>query len=319
MLGIRLEQGHARVADDLPEPDAVPGETRVRVRLAGVCGTDLALLRGYMDFEGVPGHEFVGVALEGPLAGRRVVGDINAACGTCPRCRAGDPHHCPRRTVLGILGRPGAFAEILALPTANLVPVPDAVPDEHAVFAEPLAAALRVVEQVPLDGDTRALVVGDGRLGLLVAHALAVEGAPPVVRGRHPERAALLPPGARFEPAQAPAPAPGDGYDLVVEASGDPAALDAAVAATRPGGTVVLKTTRESGAPFDATPLVVDEIRLLGSRCGPIPRAVRALVEAPPPLEAMIAARFPLTRGDEALAAAGRPGVLKVLIEVERP
>lgn len=319
MLGVWLEGGRARVASDLPEPPAKAGETRVRVRLAGVCGTDLALLGGYMGFAGVPGHEFVGIALEGPLAGRRVVGDINAACGTCPRCRGGDPHHCPRRTVLGILGRPGAFAEVLSLPTENLVVVPEEVPDEQAVFAEPFAAAWRVVEQVPVDSQTRALVIGDGRLGLLVTHVLAAEGARPVVRGHHPERAALLPRGARFESGVGAGTTPGEGYDLVVEASGDPAALEAAIAAARPGGTVVLKTTREQGAPFDATLLVVNEIRLLGSRCGPLARAVAALAQAPPPLEAMIAARFPLSRGDEALATASRGGLLKVLIEVNEP
>ena len=284
-----------------------------------MCGTDLALARGYMGFEGVPGHEFVGVALDGPLEGRRVVGDINAACGECARCGAGDPHHCPRRTVLGIVGRPGAFAEELALPTRNLLAVPDGLPDDAAVFVEPLAAAFEIAEQVELLPGMRALVAGDGRLGLLCAHVLAGAGLDVTVDGRHPARAALLPEGARHAVGllEEGAPAPSDRCELVVEATGDPGVLQRALAATAPRGTLVLKTTAERAAPLDLAPLVVDEIRMVGSRCGPYDVALAALAEGRVPVAAMVAGRYPLREGARAIERAGESGVLKVLIDVE--
>lgn len=317
MRGLHVEHGEVRFRDDLPPPEPAAGlpgsgarsEVRVRVLRAGICATDLALVRGYMDFRGTPGHEFVGRALDGPLAGRRVVGEINAACGVCPRCRAGLARHCPRRTVLGILGRAGAFAEELVLPAENLHAVPDAVGDDAATFVEPLAAAFEIGEQVALADVERALVIGDGRLGLLCAQVLASAGPTVLVRGRHPERAALFGDRVRYEER------PGDGYDLVVEATGDPRSLALALAAVRPRGTVVLKTTSEERAPLDLAPLVVDEITLVGSRCGPFAPALAALASGAVAVEPLVAARFPLERGPDALAEAARPGVLKVLLE----
>ena len=194
MQGVWLEAGHLTSRDDLPVPEPGEGEALVRVALAGICGTDLELVKGYMPFAGIPGHEFVGIVERGPEAilGRRVVGEINASCGRCPACRAGRRNHCPGRTVLGIAGRHGSFAEYLTLPAGNLHPVPEAVPDEAAVFTEPLAAALRIGEQIRIRPEDRVLVVGDGRLGQLVARTLALTGCDLTVAGRHERKMDLL-------------------------------------------------------------------------------------------------------------------------------
>lgn len=314
MRGLWFEDGEVRLRKDLPSPEPGPDLCRVRVRKAGICATDLALRRGYMDFRGVPGHEFVGLALDGPYAGRRVVGEINLACRECPTCAAGLERHCPRRTVLGILGHGGAFAEEVALPIRNLHPVPDAVGDEAATFTEPLAAAFEVLEQVPVGGHTRALVVGDGRLGLLCAQVLALAGARVDVVGRHPERAGATAGDLRWIDAPSAGEAPV--HDLVLEATGRPEVLQAALGWVRPRGTLVLKTTAERAAPLDLAPLVVNEVTLVGSRCGPFAPALRALEEGRLDVGALVDARLPLERGAEALDLAARPGVLKVLLEL---
>ncbi len=194
MRGLYIESGVLRFRDDLPEPEPGPGETLVEVVQVGICATDLALVRGYMGFAGTPGHEFVGRALGGRFAGRLVVGEINAACGRCRACESGLGRHCSERSVLGILGRPGAFAARLALPEGNLHAVPEGVSTDAATFTEPLAAAFEILDQCPVTSGMRALVAGDGRLGLLCAQVLALAGAEVTLAGRHPERAALLPP-----------------------------------------------------------------------------------------------------------------------------
>jgi threonine dehydrogenase-like Zn-dependent dehydrogenase len=321
--GLCVEAGRARVRDDLEPPaDRGRAEVPVRMRLAGVCATDLALARGYMGFAGTPGHEFVGTALAGPLAGRRVVGEINAGCGACAPCRGGDPRHCPARTVLGIVGRPGAFAEELALPAANLIAVPDELPDEVAVFCEPLAAALAIAERVDLAGIEAALVIGDGRLGLLCAHGLLEPGAPVTLAGRHPARAALLP--ARdgrtarhvvglCEPLRtpgAPPPDAADRFDLVIEATGRPEVLTRALERARPRGTVVQKTTSERPCALDLSPLVIDELTLVGSRCGRLGPALAWLAERRGPGERRGQAREPRARAGEALAPPARGGAV---------
>jgi threonine dehydrogenase-like Zn-dependent dehydrogenase len=320
MRALVLEPGRAPRVRELDPPARQAGEVRVRVLEAGVCATDLALARGYMGFRGVPGHEFVGLALEGPLAGRRVVGEINAGCGACARCAAGDPRHCAGRTVLGILGRPGAFADELVLPAANLVAVPDALASDRAVFAEPWAAALALAEAAELRPGARALVAGDGRLGLLCAWALADAGLAVEVLGRHPERARLLPPGVPLRVGlleeRAARPAESERVPLAVEATGDPAVLQRLLPWVRPRGTIALKTTSERAAELDLAPLVVDELRLVGSRCGRLAPALARLAAGGPPVERWIRARYPLERAPEALAHAARAGVLKVLIDV---
>ncbi|HTY17466.1 MAG TPA: alcohol dehydrogenase catalytic domain-containing protein [Myxococcota bacterium] len=300
---------------DRPEPALGPDAARVRVALAGVCRTDLELCRGYMGFRGVLGHEFVGRVVEGPAEwrGERVVGEINLACGRCPTCGAGLGRHCPERTVLGIAGADGAFAESVSIPVVNLHRVPDGVPDERAVFTEPLAAAFEVLEQVDVAPGTRCLVLGDGKLGLLVAQVLAAAGAEVTALGRHPAKLAILERRGiataladRFRGAAAP---------LVVEATGSPAGFRRAVELTAPRGTLVLKSTHAASEPVDLAPLVIHEIHVVGSRCGPFPPALRALERGEVEVDSLVSERAPLTRAAEALARAAAPGVLKVLID----
>ncbi len=280
----------------------------------GICATDLELVRGYMGFSGVPGHEFVGEVIRSDtpsLVGRRVVGEINAPCGTCETCLSGLPRHCPQRTVLGIAGRDGAMAEQLTLPDAQLHPVPDALPDEAAVFVEPVAAACRVLEQVE-PGD-RALVLGDGRLGLITAGVLAAAGVEVTVVGRHGRRRDLADGlGARWTDRVV------GRWDLVVEATGSSAGLSEALAAVRPTGTVVLKTTVAEPHRLDLAPLVIDEIRLLGSRCGPFEPALELLTSGKLDPTGLIEDEFPLDDGVRALRRAARPGALKVLVRNTR-
>ncbi len=313
MRAVWVAEGCVTWRDDVPVSAA--GECRVAVLRAGICATDLALVRGYMGFRGVPGHEFVGRALDGPLAGQRVVGEINAGCGRCADCRAGDSRHCPARTVLGILGRNGAFAEQLTLPARNLIAVPDDISTDEAVFAEPLAAALAILEQVEVDSSTSVLVAGDGRLGLLIAHVLHRAGADVTVAGRHAERAALLPDGVRHALGRLEQP-PSQRYDLAVEATGQSDALPLLLRHVRPRGTVVLKTTTELPTPLDLAPLVVDEQRLIGSRCGRLGPALELLASHAVPVQRLITARYPLEHAPAALEHAGRRGVLKVLLDV---
>jgi threonine dehydrogenase-like Zn-dependent dehydrogenase len=296
---------------DVPDPVPGPGEALVRVRCAGVCGTDLQLLAGYAGFEGIPGHEFVGevVAAEDPAwVGRRVVGEINVSCGTCATCTRGHRTHCERRSVVGIRGRAGAFAERLALPLANLHQVPGTVSDEAAVFVEPLAAAFRILEQVEVGAQDDVLVLGDGRLGQLAARVLALTGCRLRVVGHHPRKLHLL--AARGIMAGTELPAAR--CDVVVDCSGRPGGLAQALAAVRPLGTVVLKTTCQGAHPVDLAPLVVDEVKVVGSRCGPFAPALRALAEGTVRVDDLVEQHVRLEDLPSALpAAAGR---LKVLV-----
>ncbi|MES2641761.1 MAG: alcohol dehydrogenase catalytic domain-containing protein [Myxococcota bacterium] len=292
-----------------------PGEARVRVHLAGVCATDLELVKGYMGFAGTLGHEWVGVVEAAPDAawvGKRVVGDINCPCGACPTCLAGRPTHCPTRTVLGILGRDGAFAEHLSLPTANLHVVPDAVPDDAAVFVEPLAAACQILEQVHVRPSHRVVVLGTGRLGQLCARVLALSGAEVAAVGRNPVTLALLPSSVRaFSLADAPALA---GADIVVDCTGNPDGLALATSLVRPGGTLVLKTTVHDVGRIEPNRWVIDEITVVGSRCGPFEPALRLLAAGLVDPRPLITARLPLEQGVAALEMAAQPGVVKVLL-----
>ena len=317
MRGLYLQDGAVSYREDLPDPELRDGDVQVQVLQAGVCATDLALRRGYMGFRGIPGHEFVGLAMNGPLAGKRVVGDINAACGSCATCVAGDPHHCPRRSVLGILAHGGAFAERLRLPAGNLLEVPDSISDEAATFVEPLAAAFEIGEQIEISAGQTALVAGDGRLGLLCAWALHLGGARVIVAGRHSERVDLLPGGVQHVVGWLE----GEGvrperFDLAVEATGSAPVLARLLPMVRPRGTVVLKTTLETPTTLDLSPLVIDEIRVVGSRCGPFAKALDALRRGLVPVERLVQDRFSLSDGAAALDRAEAGGVLKVLIQV---
>ena len=313
MRALYFDGGDPRV-EELPVPDPGPGEARVRVRLAGICATDLHIVRGYMGFRGVLGHEFVGEVVEHPdpdLFGARVCGEINLGCGGCDRCRRGLSRHCGARTVLGILGKDGCFAEHLTLPVGNLHRVPDAVPDERAVFAEPLAAAFEILEQVHVEPGDRVAVLGDGKLGSLCARVLVRAGCDVTLVGRHRRKLALA---ARAGARTATADDLLDGpFDLVVEATGSPGGFAKARGLLRPRGTLVLKSTYHGAVTVDAAPLVIDEITIVGSRCGPFAPALRALEAGLDPTD-LIDATYPLEEGVAALEHAARPGAAKVLL-----
>jgi threonine dehydrogenase-like Zn-dependent dehydrogenase len=307
---------------DVPTPNPPPGEVLMRVRAAGICHTDLELTRGYMGYRGTLGHEFVGeVAAVAPRAGeaspiavgQRVVGEINAACGACEACRAGRERHCPMRTVLGILNRDGAFAEYLTLPLDNLHAVPDTVPDEQAVFVEPVAAALEILEQLAIRPTDRVLVLGDGKLGQLVARALASSGCNLTVVGHHPAKLApleVLGVATRLD-------APTERADVVVDCTGRAAGFAQAMQLVRPRGTLVLKSTvatQPGDPPLNLAPLVIDEITVVGSRCGPFAPALRALAEGRISVAPLVSATYPLADGVAAFARAAQPDSLKVLL-----
>lgn len=309
----------ARIGYDpaYPDPCPPPGEALVRVTAAGVCSTDLEILRGYMSFRGVPGHEFVGVveaASDPAWVGRRVVGEINAACGVCPTCRAGRPTHCPQRTTLGISGRDGAFARYLTLPLTNLHVVPEAVTDATAVFTEPLAAALEVLQQVHIQPTARVAILGAGRLGQLLARVLRLTSCELVVWARYPSQAARL---RRLGIDVRESPDyPAVWADVVVEATGRPEGLAAARRLVRPRGVLVLKSTYHGLTQADFTGLVVDEVTLVGSRCGPFAPALRLLASGLAPVEDLIDAEYPLNAGEAALTHAAQPGTLKVVMRI---
>jgi threonine dehydrogenase-like Zn-dependent dehydrogenase len=303
---------------EMPRPELRAGEVLAQVRLAGICRTDLEVLKGYHGFQGVLGHEFVGLVAapaDSPWHGRRVVGEINVGCGQCDLCRRGLGRHCHERRVLGLKGRHGTFAQYLSLPEANLHEVPAGVPDDAAVFTEPLAAALAVFLDAPAAGTGRVLVIGDGCLGLLICWALALRGAEVHLVGHHPEHLALARPygvttflGKEFL---------GRDYETVVEASGSPGGLDLALERVRPRGTVVLKSTYVGHYGLDPAALVVPEVRLVGSRCGPFPPALRLMARGWIDPRPLIAHRLPLSQGLEAITRALQPGTLKVLLDMK--
>ncbi len=252
------------------------GEVVLAVRQAGICDTDLQIARGYMGFRGVLGHEFVGQTADG----RRVTAEINNPCRACPTCRAGRPNHCPYRSVLGILNCDGAMADLVAVPARNLHEIPESINDRAAVFIEPLAAAFRVLEEVELGPASRVAVLGDGKLGLLCAWVLRLTGAKVHLIGKHPEKLALAGPGIvthRLEDENHL----GRVCDVVIDATGAPSGLPTALALVRPCGTIVLKTTIASSYEVDLAPIVIDEIRVLGSRCGPFPQGDRGAGRRP--------------------------------------
>jgi threonine dehydrogenase-like Zn-dependent dehydrogenase len=312
-------RGGVLQAEERPAPRPVPGEAVIDVLLAGVCETDLQLAAGYMGFQGVPGHEFVGriaVAPDAPArVGELVVGEINAACGACATCTGGLPRHCARRTVLGILGRDGAFAEQLALPLANLHAVPPGMALDRAVFVEPVAAAFEIPSQVEVSG-RRVLVLGAGRLGALCARVLRLCGADVTVAGRRPEPLALL--AADGVPTLVAA-APDRSFDVVVDATGSPQGFATACRWARPRGTVVLKTTCAGDAPMNLAPVVIDELTVVGSRCGPFGPAIATLASGGLAPETTIGGRFSLERIADAFAyarAPSDPARRKALIEI---
>jgi threonine dehydrogenase-like Zn-dependent dehydrogenase len=314
MRAVVLDDG-VRMRTSQPTPTPAEGEVLVKVTRAGICETDLQLIKGYMSFRGVLGHEFVGVAEAGPYAGRRVVGEINCACGICEICRRGLPTHCSNRTVLGILNHDGAFADVIAVPQRNLHLVPDSIPDDVAVFTEPVAAAFQIPAQIAIGRSDRVVVLGDGRLGNLCAQVLALHSDRLTVVGKHPEKLALLS-AMGIETALLSA-APSDrAADIVVDCTGSDTGLPTALRLVRPRGTIVLKTTVAGKQSLAWAPFVIDEVTLIGSRCGPFDQALAALAEGRVDVRPLISDRFDLSDGVAALERAQAKGVLKVLLDV---
>jgi threonine dehydrogenase-like Zn-dependent dehydrogenase len=318
MKALRVEKKKLAVKEiEQPEPGE---EALVRVLLSGICNTDLEIARGYAGFKGTIGHEFVGVVEEASdrrLVGQRVVGEINAGCGKCEMCRAGDPRHCPKRTVLGIVGRDGAHAEFLRLPLTNLFRVPDKIADEHAVFTEPLAAACGIIERVAVKSTDHVAVIGDGKLGLLCAQTLALTGAEVLLIGKHPEKLRIAERrGIETATVKAGAKRKRE-FDVVVEASGSPSAFAGAVEMLRPKGVLVLKSTFAENVrvdEIDQARLVVDEITILGSRCGRFQPALDLLQKGAIDIDSLISEEYPLTHGVYAMERAGKKGVMKVFL-----
>lgn len=319
------------LVQDYPEPTLQPGEALVRVTMAGICNTDIEITRGYLAFQGVPGHEFVGVveavssddkaALA--LVGQRVVGEINAACHRvdCWYCQRSMPTQCPNRTTLGILNRDGAFAEYLVLPIENLHRVPDNVSDEEAVFVEPLAANFEILEQVHVRPTDAVVVLGDGKMGQLAAQVLALSGCDVCVVGKHREKLALIEQRGiatySLEDVERVLADVGRRVDMVAECTGSARGLELALRLVRPRGTVILKSTVAEKSTLDLAPIVIDEIRVQGSRCGPFEPAIRALSRKTIDVRPLISATYSLVSAIEAIDCALQPGVLKVLLRIK--
>ncbi len=316
MKGLWLEDKKMSYRADLALPQLQADEVLIKVLLAGVCSTDLEMRRGYYDFTGVPGHEFIGLVQDDnghpELHGKRVIGDINISCGECERCLRKEPSQCMQRKTLGIFDYDGVFAEYCKLPAKNLTVVPDSVSDVVAVFTEPTAAALRILDQIQVKPSDRVIVVGAGRLGLLIAQALKNTGCDLKVVVRRPEPAAILAGwGIR---AVYPDEIKGELADIVVEVTGSPEGFALSRSLTRARGTLVLKSTFAENVSVNLSKLVVDEVTLVGSRCGNYPAGLRALSSGLIQVGDMVDSIFSLEQGLEAINRAGYPGVLKVLI-----
>ncbi len=312
-------QGGVEYRNDHPDPAVADGECLVRVRLAGICATDLQIINGYMGFNGILGHEMVGTVVSGSsaLRDKRVACEINCVCRECEMCAAGLANHCLNRTVMGIAGRDGCFADLVAVPERNLYEVPDVISDEEAVFIEPLAAAYQVLAQCPIEKRMNVSVVGAGRLGLLIAQVLATTGCKLTVVGRNP-KTLLLCEKKGVQAIHTDHLAPKPDRDVVVECTGSPSGLDIAMSLVRPRGTIVLKSTHAGDEPINLSRIAVNEVTLLGSRCGPFPEAINALARQAVEVRSMISRTYPIEQGVEALEAARKPENVKILIKVNR-
>ncbi|MBK5292397.1 MAG: alcohol dehydrogenase catalytic domain-containing protein [Acidobacteriia bacterium] len=316
MIAVHLAAGRVAMRR-VPTPRRRKGFSLIRLLAGGICNTDLELQRGYYGFAGRPGHEFAGEVVESDtqsLVGKRVVGEINLQCNRCLWCRRGLGRHCPSRTVLGIVGHPGAFAEFLTLPDANLHTVPARVSTEHAVFTEPIAAACEILDQVRIPRNSPVAVLGDGKLGLLIAQVLIkITGAQVCLFGRHPEKLKIAA-AAGATTAIATSKLPQAEFDFVVDATGSPEGLRAATSMTRPRGTVIMKSTVHGKVGIDMAPVIVNELTLVGSRCGRFEPALKLLQSGKLQLDAMLSDEFALADAPQAFARAAEKGVLKVLL-----
>ncbi|WP_225587747.1 MDR/zinc-dependent alcohol dehydrogenase-like family protein [Methylomonas fluvii] len=318
MQALRLDTSLS-YRNDMPIPELAAGEALIELRLAGICATDLELVKGYAGFSGILGHEFVGKVIavaddkHRDWLNRRVVGSINIGCSVCEVCRSDGPEHCQHRKVLGIRGKDGVFADYFSLPVVNLYPLPDSVSDQAAVFTEPLAAALRVVKQIAALPLTDIAVVGPGRLGLLIAKVLSLAGYQATALGRSTSSLALpkqwqLATGMTTE-------TPDNSFDCVVDASGQATGFAQALRLVKPRGTLVLKSTFAAGAALDLSKVVVYEINIIGSRCGPFTEALTLLAEGKLPVATMIDGQYPLSDGLAAFNHAAQAGVRKILLQ----
>ncbi|MEE9913451.1 MAG: alcohol dehydrogenase catalytic domain-containing protein [Deltaproteobacteria bacterium] len=310
--------GKLTYVQDYPQPELKPGWAKIKINMAGICKTDMEIMKGYLGFKGVLGHEFVGVVeacADSLWIGKRVVGEINAACGHCDWCARDLGRHCPNRTTLGILNQDGCMAEYCQLPTVNLLAVPDGIPDDRAVLTEPLSAACEILEQLPVRGDERVIVLGDGRLGLLCAWVLSTIADDVTVVGHHAEKLAA----ARWRNIKT-ALSEKDirpGADIVVEATGSAAGVVSAMALARPRGTIVLKSTVALSGDVNLAPVVINEQTILGSRCGRFADGLSIMMNYPDmPLIKLITARYPLDNVQEAFVRARQSDALKVLLDV---
>lgn len=321
MRALYCQEGDLSLRLDYPQPQPRPGEALLRLRMAGICGTDLALTRGYKNGVSlVLGHEYVADVISAPghesWVGQRVVGEINTACGHCDRCNRGLITHCAERRVLGILDWDGALADTFLSPVANLYPVPANVSDEQAVFTEPLAAAYAVLRDMPADADERMVLFGDGRLGQLIARVLAAEGFDPLLVGRHVAKLAVAAAaGIRTQLVSSAAEIKShDEYDVAIDATGSAQAIDDILACLRPRGVLILKTTSAQTTRLDLAAVVVNELRIIGSRCGPFPQALAALAAGKVDPRPLISARYPLAQAEQAMRVAAQAESLKVLV-----
>ncbi|MDX1442083.1 MAG: alcohol dehydrogenase catalytic domain-containing protein [Nitrosopumilaceae archaeon] len=315
MKALQFDGNKLHLIPDYPTPKE--DEALVRVTLAGICGTDLEILEGYMSYQGVLGHEFVGVVEQSKnqdLIGKRVVGEINVGCQSCSECKKGNQRHCPNRTVLGILNRDGAFAQYLSLPEENLHVIPDSISDRQAVFVEPIAAAFEIRDQISLKPDWNVGIVGDGRLAQLIASVLRTTCPKITCFGRHQNKLDRLANlgiktmiGISKEDQTA--------FDLVVEATGSTSGFLDSMRLVKPKGTVILKSTIASKESLDLTPAVVNEITLVGSRCGPFRPAINALASGIVSVDDLIESEYPLEKFQEAFDNAKKPNTLKVLLK----
>jgi threonine dehydrogenase-like Zn-dependent dehydrogenase len=309
MLALRVDNKRLSIRD-VPKPDDAEG-VLVRVLVSGICNTDLEIARGYAGFNGTIGHEFVGVIEQ---TGERVVGEINAGCGSCELCRAGDSRHCPNRTVLGIVGRDGAHAEFLKLPAVNLIAVPDNIPDEHAAFTEPLAAACGILERVAIKSDDAVAVIGDGKLGLLCAQVVGLTGARTLLIGKHDTKLRIAARRGIETSSPKEAAKRTRQFDVVVEASGSASGFNLALELLRPKGKLVLKSTFQGLTEMNAARIVVDDISIGGSRCGRFDAALDLLKRNAIDVDSLINEEYPLAKGVHAMKRARTKGILKVLL-----